>query len=205
MKKAVLAVLAAVLTAGGAAAQLKIATADLDRVFAAHPKVVAAEAGLKASEKEIRADLEKLVEQSKALEEEAQKLTKAANSPMLSDSARMQKRMEAEEKVTALQELELRIRRTQEMKLKQLRDQLMKTRQGIVDEMMEVVKSYAEEQGFDLVLDKSGLTMNAVPLVVWSSADIDITTELIRLTGGSEKAAAAAAEDADDAEEADGE
>lgn len=199
MKKAFLAVLVAALTAGGAAAQLKIATADLDRVFAAHPRVVAAEAGLKASEKEIRAELEKLVEQSKELEEEAQKLTKAANSPLLSDSARMQKRMEAEEKVTALQELELRIRRTQEMKLKQLRDQLMKTRQGIVDEMMEVVKSYAAEQGFDLVLDKSGLTMNAVPLVVWSSADIDITAELIRLTGGTERAATAADDDAEKA------
>ncbi len=192
MKKVVLALVVAALTAGGAAAQLKIATADLDRVFAAHPRVVAAEAGLKASEKEIRAELEKLVEQAKALDEEAQKLSREANSPLLSDSARMQKRQEAEEKVTELQELELRGRRMQDTRLKQLRDQVMKTRQGIVDEMMEVVKSYAAEQGFDLVLDKSGLTMNAVPLVVWSSADIDITAELIRLTGGAERPATAA-------------
>lgn len=191
MKKAFLAVaLAAVLgTAGGAAGQTKIATADLDRVFSAHPKVVAAEAGLKASEREIRADLEKLLEQGKALEEEVQKLESAAKSPMLSESARLQKRSEADEKVTELQGLQVRIRRTQETKLKQLREQLMQTRQGIVDEMMEVVKAYAEEEGYDLVLDKSGLTMNAVPLVVWSNDAIDITEELIRRTGGTEKAA----------------
>ena len=189
MKKAVLAVALVALLAAGAAGQTKIATADLDRVFSAHPKVVAAEAGLKASEKEIRADLEKLVEQGKALEEEVQKLENAAKSPMLSESARQQKRLEAEEKVTELQALQLRIRRTQETKLKQLRDQLMQTRQGIVDEMMEVVKAYAEEEGYDLVLDKSGMTMNALPLVVWSNDAIDITAELIRRTGGTEKAA----------------
>lgn len=202
MKKTVFAfALAAVLaTAGGAAAQMKIATADLDRVFSAHPKVVAAEAGLKASEKEIKADLEKLVEQGKALEEEIQKLRNAANSPMLSEAARQQKRTEAEEKVTTLQELDLRIRRTQQTRMNQLKDQLMKTRQGIVDEMMAVVKEYAEEEGFDLVLDKSGLTMNAVPLVVWSSAESDITEELIRRTGGTEKAADAEEADAADEE-----
>lgn len=202
MKKTVFALaLAAVLaTAGGAAAQMKIATADLDRVFSAHPKVVAAEAGLKASEKEIKADLEKLLEQGNALEEEIQKLRNAASSPMLSEAARIQKRSEAEEKVTTLQELQLRIRRTQETRMKQLRDQLMKTRQGIVDEMMAVVKEYAEEEGFDLVLDKSGLTMNAVPLVVWSSAESDITEELIRRTGGTEKAADAEEADAADEE-----
>lgn len=189
MKKAFLALALASLLATGAAGQTKIATADLDRVFSAHPKVVAAEAELKASEREIRADLEKLLEQGKVLEEEVQKLESAAKSPMLSESARQQKRLEAEEKVTELQGLQLRIRRTQETKLKQLREQLMQTRQGIVDEMMEVVKAYAEEEGYDLVLDKSGMTMNALPLVVWSNDAIDITEELIRRTGGTEKAA----------------
>ena len=173
MKKTVFALaLAAVLaTAGGAAAQMKIATADLDRVFSAHPKVVAAEAGLKASEKEIKADLEKLVEQGKALEEEIQKLRNAANSPMLSEAARQQKRTEAEEKVTTLQELDLRIRRTQQTRMNQLKDQLMKTRQGIVDEMMAVVKEYAEEEGFDLVLDKS-----ATP---FAKDEYDVTDEML--------------------------
>ena len=185
MKKSLMVAAALVLAfAWTAAAELRIATVDLDKVFQSHPKTQKAEEGLKAAEVRIKADMEKMAGEARALQEEAQKLKEAANTPMLSESARMQKKLEAEDKLTELEEMQLRIRRTQESRLKQLRDQLMKTRQGIVDELMSALKTFAEEEGYDLIFDTSGLTMNAVPLAVYADESLDVTERIVERIGG---------------------
>ncbi len=161
------------------AAELKIATVDLDKVFTAHPKTQAAEADLKKAEDGIQEEMDKIVAEGRALEEEVAKLREAAKNPLLSEDARLKKRNEAEDKLTELQEFQLRARRTQETKLKQMREQVMKSRQGIVDELMVAVADFAKAEGYDFVLDRSGMTMNAVPLAVYSNPDLDVTEKLI--------------------------
>lgn len=163
----------------GWAAELKIATVDLDKVFTAHPKTQAAEAELKKSETAIQDEMDQIMAEGRALQEEVTKLREAAKNPLLTEDARLQKRDEAEDKVTELQEFELRARRTQETKLKQMREQVLKSRQAIVDELMAAVDHFAEAGGYDLVLDRSGMTMNAVPLVAYSNPSLDVTDKLI--------------------------
>ena len=181
---------AAFAAATAGAAELKIATVDLEKVFAAHPQTQAAEAELKKAEAAIEADMEKMVAEGRAMEQEVATLREAAKNPLLTEDARMQKRNEAEEKLTALQEFQLRVRRTQETKLKQMREQLMKTRQGIVDELTVAVADFAKAEGYDLVLDRSGMTMNAVPMLVYSNPELDVTDRLIeRLKAGAAPAA----------------
>jgi outer membrane protein len=165
--------------AAAGAAELKIATVDLDKVFTAHPKTQAAEADLKKAEDGIQAEMEQMVAEGRALQEEAAKLAEAARSPILTDEARLKKRNEAEEKRTELEEFQLRARRTQENKLKQLREQVLKSRQGIVDELMAALGQFAQASEYDLVLDRSGMTMNAIPLVAYSKPELDVTDKLI--------------------------
>ena len=176
------------LATAGWAAELKIATVDLDKVFTAHPKTQAAEADLKKAEAGIEAELDKIKAEGLALQDEVGKLREAAKNPLLSEEARMQKRSEAEDKLTELQEFELRARRTQETKLKQMREQVLKSRQAIVDELLETVNQFAEANEYDLVLDRSGLTMNAVPLVVFSNPDLDVTERMIAYLQAKSKA-----------------
>ena len=165
--------------AAAGAAELKIATVDLDKVFTAHPKTQAAEADLKKAEEGIQDEMEQMVAEGRALQEEAAKLAEAARSPILTEEARLKKRNEAEEKRTELEEFQLRARRTQENKLKQLREQVMKSRQGIVDELMAALAQFAQASEYDLVLDRSGMTMNAIPLVAYSKPELDVTDKLI--------------------------
>lgn len=182
--------ISALVTVSVGAAELKIATVDLDKVFTAHPKTRAAEADLKKAEEAIQKDMDQMVAEGRALEEAVGKLREAAKNPLLTDDARLQKRNEAEEKLTELQEFQLRVRRTQETKLKQMREQVMKSRQGIVDELMTTVADFAKAEGYDLVLDRSGLTMNAIPLVSYSNPDLDVTEKLIgRVAAGAAAAA----------------
>ena len=173
------ATVAASVASAGAAAELKIATVDLDKVFTAHPKTQAAEAELKKSEEGVQEEMDQIVAEGRALQEDVAKLREAAKNPLLTEEARLQKRDEAEDKVTELQEFELRARRTQETKLKQMREKVLKSRQTIVDELMAAVNHFAEAGGYDLVLDKSGMTMNAVPMVAYSSPALDVTDKLI--------------------------
>lgn len=160
-------------------AELKIATVDLDKVFTAHPKTQAAEAELKKTEDAIQEELEKITAEGKTLEAAVAKLREAAKNPLLTDEARLKKRDEAETKLTELQEFQLRARRTQETKLKQMREQVMKSRQSIVDELISAVADFAKAAGYDFVIDRSGMTMNAVPLAVYSNPDLDVTDQLI--------------------------
>ena len=176
------------LATAGWAAELKIATVDLDKVFTAHPKTQAAEADLKKAEAGIEAELDKIKAEGLALQDEVGKLREAAKNPLLSEEARMQKRSEAEDKLTELQEFELRARRTQETKLKQMREQVLNSRQAIVDELLETVNQFAKANEYDLVLDRSGLTMNAVPLVVFSNPDLDVTERMIAYLQAKSKA-----------------
>lgn len=182
--------LAAFVASAAGAAELRVATVDLDKVFTAHPKTQAAEAELKKAEEAIQGEMEKMLAEGRALEETAAKLIDAARNPMLNEEARLKKRDEAEDKKTELQEFQVRVRRTQETKLKQMREQLMKTRQGIVDELTVAVADFAKAEGYDLVLDRSGMTMNAVPMLVYSNPELDVTDRLIeRLKAGAAPAA----------------
>jgi outer membrane protein len=167
------------LATAGWAAELKIATVDLDKVFTAHPKTQAAEAELKKAEAAVEAELDELKAEGLALQEEMTKLREAAKNPLLNEDARLKKRDEAEEKLTQLQEFELRARRTQETKLKQMREQVLKSRQAIVDELTQAVVQFAQVNEYDLVLDRSGMTMNAVPLVAYAAPELDVTERLI--------------------------
>ena len=169
----------ALAAAAGGAAELKIATVDLDKVFNAHPKTQAAEAELKQSEQAVEAEMEKMVAEGRGLEEEVAKLREAARNPMLTEDARAQKRAEAEEKLTDFQEFQLRARRMQETKVKQLREKLMASRQGIVDELSKDVVAFAQAEGYDLILDRSGMTMNMIPLVSYANPSLDVTEKLI--------------------------
>ena len=169
----------ALVASAGWAAELKIATVDLDKVFTAHPKTQAAEAELKKSEDGVQEEMDQIVAEGRALQEEVAKLREAAKNPLLTEEARLQKRDAAEDKLTELQEFELRARRTQETKIKQMREKVLKSRQAIVDELMAAVNHFAEAGGYDLVLDKSGMTMNAVPMVAYSNPALDVTDKLI--------------------------
>ena len=60
--------LAAFVASAAGAAELRIATVDLDKVFTAHPKTQAAEAELKKAEEAIQGEMEKMLAEGRALE-----------------------------------------------------------------------------------------------------------------------------------------
>lgn len=179
MKVLMAAVALALAASVGWAAELRVATVDLDKVFNAHPRTKAAEAELKKQEDEVQAEMESIMAEGQALRDEVTKLRAAAKNQLLTEEARREKSIAADDKLNELQDFELRARRTQETKIKQMREQVLKSRQAIVDELMAAVTEFATAGEYDLVLDRSGQTMNAIPLVLYADPALDVTAQLI--------------------------
>jgi len=82
---------------------------------------------------------------------------------------------------------------------RQLQEQLMRMREGIVKEITDVVMEKVKTKSLDFVLDKSGASINGVPVVLYAPESVDFTNEIIealnkpgRATASTKKPAAAA-------------
>jgi Skp family chaperone for outer membrane proteins len=52
-------------------------------------------------------------------------------------------------------------------------------RKDIIDEIMKVVNEQIKIGGYDLVLDKSGMSMGQIPVLIHSRTDMDFTPAVI--------------------------
>ena len=75
----------------------------------------------------------------------------------------------------------------------------MRMREGIVKEITDVVIEKVKAKSLDFVLDKSGMSINGVPVVMYSPENVDFTNEIIetlnkpgRATASAKRPAAAA-------------
>jgi Skp family chaperone for outer membrane proteins len=62
---------------------------------------------------------------------------------------------------------------------RQLQEQALRMREGIVKEISDVVNEKVKASGFDLVFDKSGMSLNGVPVLMYSRGDTDFTSDVI--------------------------
>jgi hypothetical protein len=52
-------------------------------------------------------------------------------------------------------------------------------RKDIIDEIMKIVNEQIKTAGYDVVLDKSGMSMGQVPVVIYSKAELDFSKSII--------------------------
>ena len=88
--------------------------------------------------------------------------------------------------------MEREINEFRQTREQQLQQQAMRMREGIVKEITDIVMERVKTNGMDLVFDKSGMSQNFVPVVLYSKDNVDFTTEII--TALNKKAASAPAE-----------
>ena len=55
----------------------------------------------------------------------------------------------------------------------------MRVREGIVKEITDVVMEKVKANHFDLVLDKSGMSINGVPFLLYAPDNVDFTNDII--------------------------
>jgi len=158
---------------------LKIGTVDVKRAFDEFNKKKEADAKLNdarnAAQKEFtdRADAYK-----KALDE-INNLNKQLESPALSAEKKTQIAKERDDKIANIKNMEREINDFRQTRERQLQEQAMRMREGIVKEITDVVMERVKAKNLDLVFDKSGMSINGVPVVMYSPDNDDFTNDVV--------------------------
>jgi len=182
MKKFLLLALAAGLAfpaASFAQGTLKIGTVDMQRAFKEYNKTKDAENKVNDAKNAAKKEFDDRTDGYKKALDEINKLNQQLDAPALSADAKAQKAKERDEKIANIKTMEREINDFRQTREQQLQQQAMRMRESIVKEITDLVLERVKSNGMDLVFDKSGLSTNYVPVLLYSKDNADFTTEII--------------------------
>jgi outer membrane protein len=175
---------------------IRIGTVDMKKVFESYYKTKDAESKINEARNNAKKELEDRMDQAKKLLEEVKKLDEDIARPELGKDAKDQKTKVRGEKAGELQTMDREIREFQSSREKQLQEQSVRMRGGIVDEINKVVSDKVKADGYDIVFDRSGPSLNGVPILLYAKESYDFTTDVVTALNKSKGAAEAAPEPA---------
>jgi outer membrane protein len=166
-------------SAGFAQGTLKVGTVDMQRAFKEYNKTKDAESKVNDAKNAAKKEFDDRTEGYKKALDEINKLNQQLDAPALSADAKAQKAKERDEKIANIKNMEREINEFRQTREQQLQQQAMRMRESIVKEITDLVLERVKTNGMDLVFDKSGLSTNYVPVVLYAKDSADFTTEII--------------------------
>ena len=158
---------------------LKIGTVDMQRAFKEYNKTKEAEAKINDAKNSARKEYDDRAQDYKKALDEINNLNKQLESPALSADKKTQTAKDRDDKISKIKSMEREISDFRQTRERQLQEQLMRMREGIVKEITDVVMEKVKANNLDLVLDKSGMSINGVPVLMYSHDNIDFTNDII--------------------------
>ena len=196
MKKSLSTILALALAfpiAALAQGTLKIGTVDMQRAFKEYNKTKEAEVKINDAKNAAKKEYDDRAESYKKALDEINNLNKQLESPALSADKKTQTAKERDDKIANIKNMEREISDFRQTRERQLQEQLMRVREGIVKEITDVVMEKVKTNNMDLVFDKSGMSINGVPFLLYSHDNIDFTNDIITVLNKPGRAASSTA------------
>jgi outer membrane protein len=165
--------------AGFAQSTLKVGTVDMNRAFKEYNKTKDAEAKINEAKNAAKKEYDDRADAYKKALDEINNLNKQLDSNALSADAKTAKAKDRDDKITNIKNMEREINEFRQTRERQLQEQALRMREGIVKEITEVVMDKVKSQNLDLVFDKSGMSLNGVPLLMYSRDNVDFTSDII--------------------------
>src|SRR5437667_9249378 len=158
---------------------LKIGTVDMNRAFKEYGKTKEAEKKINDARDAAKKEFDDRADQYKKALEEVNNLNKQLDAPALSADAKTQKAKERDDKINNIKNMEREINEFRQTRERQLQEQALRMREGIVKEITDIVNDKVKTLNMDLVFDKSGMSFNGVPLVMYSRDSYDFTNDVV--------------------------
>lgn len=165
--------------AGFAQGTLRIGTVDMQRAFKEYKKTQDAEAKINDAKNAAKKEYDDRAEAYKKALDEINNLNKQLDAPALSAEAKSQKAKERDDKIANIKNMEREINDFRQTRERQLQEQAMRMREGIVKEITDVVMDKVKANNLDLVFDRSGMSLNGVPVVMYSHDNVDFTSDIL--------------------------
>jgi len=196
MKKSLSTILALALAfpiAALAQGTMKIGTVDMQRAFKEYNKTKEAEVKINDAKNAAKKEYDDRAEAYKKALDEINNLNKQLESPALSADKKTQTAKERDDKIANIKNMEREINDFRQTRERQLQEQLMRVREGIVKEITDVVMDKVKGSNMDLVFDKSGMSINGVPFLLFSHDNVDFTNDIIAVLNKPGRAASSTA------------
>ncbi|PYL38725.1 MAG: hypothetical protein DMF34_05975 [Verrucomicrobia bacterium] len=158
---------------------LKIGTVDMQRAFKEYTKTKDAEAKINDAKNAAKKEYDDRADAYKKALDEINNLNKQLDAPALSADAKTQKAKERDDKIANIKNMEREITEFRQTRERQLQEQALRMREGIVKEITDVVMDKVKANNMDLVFDKSGMSLNGVPVLMYSRDNTDFTTDIM--------------------------
>jgi len=179
----VIAVLAALAFAvpSQAGAQTKVGMVDMNKIFSSYYKTKDAESRINEARARAKRDLDDRMDTYKKTMDDINQLNAEIDRPELSKELKEEKMKSRDDKIAETKNLEREITEFRQQKEKDLQDQAVRMRNAIVDEITKLVQDKVKTDNYDLVFDKSGQSLNGVPIVLYSKDNMDFSDDIITL------------------------
>ncbi len=158
---------------------VKIGTVDMQKAFKDYNKTKEAEVKINDAKNAAKKEYDDRAEAYKKALDEINNLNKQLESPALSADKKTGMAKERDDKIANIKSMEREISDFRQTRERQLQEQLMRMREGIVKEITDVVMEKVKAKSLDFVLDKSGISINGVPVVMYAPDNVDFTSEII--------------------------
>jgi outer membrane protein len=172
---------------------MKIGTVDMQRAFKEYNKTKEAEVKINDAKNSAKKEYDDRAEAYKKALDEINNLNKQLESPALSADKKTQTAKERDDKIANIKNMEREISDFRQTRERQLQEQLMRVREGIVKEITDVVLEKVKTNHFDMVFDKSGMSINGVPILLYAPDNVDFTNDIVAVLNRPGRAASSTA------------
>ena len=164
------------LTLPVAAAELRIATVDLKKVFEDYYKTRLADAAIKEEAGGLDKDRKALIEDHTKAMDDYKKALDEANNQAISSDEREKRKKEAEGKLIKINDLRQTVEQFDRTAKQNLDEKLRMTREKILAEIKNTIATKSKAGNFTLVLDSSTAEpAGRPPVVLYTNGDNDLT------------------------------
>ncbi len=176
----IIALLGLVLLFGNAAAaELKLATVDMAKVFNGYWKSKKAQEVLRQKEVTKEGQLKELQEEQQKLVEQHQKMLRQMEDPTLNAGERERMRRTTQKKADEVRELMASIDQFRRSSITELQKDEGDARKKLLDEIRAVITAAAKERGYNYIVDSAALGPVGNPVVLYSEEANDLTDAIM--------------------------
>jgi outer membrane protein len=151
----------------------------MNKIFSSYYKTKDAEARINEDRNSAKQDLDERMDTYKKNLDAITKLNEDIAKPELSAEAKTEKSKERDDLIQETKSLEREITEFRDTREKQLQEQAVRMRNGIVEEITKLVLDKVRSENYDLVMDRSGLSLNGVPILIFAKDGLDFSDDII--------------------------
>jgi outer membrane protein len=163
-----------------AAAELKLGTVDMRKIFEGYWKTKRAEADLKEKATSFEQKFKTMADDRQKAIETHQKMIQNAGDPALSPEEREKRKKLIEVKVIEIREIEQALQQFDRSSRESLNTQRRNVTEKLTQEIRDVINANSKAAGYAMVFDVSGMSNPFSPIVIYHTGQNDVTDGVLK-------------------------